>query len=313
MAKRTPEQMYEEAERAAIGDAIADTEQEIYDDALNLDPADNDGDRSLEEIDGDDVLDDDEIEGESEAEETGEAEGEETGEGEAEEPPPQTRQDDRPGRGVPPARLREEADARRVAEAEARELRARLDALEARQRQPQPRQEEQRQPEVPDMFADPEGWARHQEAKITQQFEERRINASFADAEDSHGDAFRTAFADLQKTGNSNLVREIVGSHNPGKTLMRWHERQALQAEIGNDPAAYRERVRQELLQDPEIRKAVISGARTDATSNGRTQTRLPPSLNSASGGTSHRGGSRSSARNMRSEEQDIFASAFED
>ena len=138
-----------------------------------------------------------------------------------------------PNAGVPPSRLREEAETRRVAEAEAkaaqaeaRELRARLDALERGQRQPNAED----RPPAPDMFADPEGWARAQEAKITQQFEERRINGSFAEAHEEHGEKFATAFQTLQRSDPAT-VRQIVQSHNPGRELMRWHDRQALLSE----------------------------------------------------------------------------------
>jgi hypothetical protein len=326
MPKKTNEQIYEEAERALIGEAIAETEQEIFDDALKLEPDDNNGDRSLEEMDGEDVLDDDDLGEDEETEEGDDEEGDDE-EGEDEEIPPQQddRQPDR--RGIPPGRLRETADRARTAEAEretaraeARELRGRLEALERGQRQPQ--RSEHDKPQEPDMFADPEGWANNQRAQITRAFEERRINGSFAEAEEEHGEKFVTAFKALQGTGNPNLVSEIVNSHNPGKLLMRWHERQALMGEIGNDPAAYRERVRQELLSDPQTRQRVITGARQEALrgdgSGPRTRTRLPPSLNSATGGTSHRsdgnrGNGRDTARTSRSLEQEIFESAFED
>lgn len=326
MPRKSNEELYEEAERAAVLDAIGETEQEIFDDALNRDPDDNDGDTSLEEIDGEDVLDGDDTEGEEgDGDEAGEGEGEG---GEGDEQPPETRHDqaaDRRDARVPPSRLREEAESRRVAEAEreqaraeARELRARLDALERGQQRPPQGQTQQNEP--PDIFADPEGrlaWERNQ---VAQQFEERRINASFEDARESHGDKFLTAFQDLQKTGDGNLVREIVNSNNPGRALMNWHQRQALMSEIGTDPAAYRQRVRDELLADPETRRAVITGARNDAMRGDggqpRTQTRLPPSLNGATGGTSHRGGTgrgRDTAATTRSTEQEIFDSVWDD
>jgi hypothetical protein len=225
-------------------------------------------------------------------------------------------------RGVPPARLREEADARRVAEAEARELRARLDAVEARQRQPQPRADQQQPPEAPDMFADPEGFKKDLRDGIIREFNERRINDSMADAEETHGDQFREAFQGLQRSGNPALVSQILNSRNPGKSLMDWHGRQALMADIGSDPNAWLERKLQERLADPEVRRAVITGARNDAMRGDggrpRTQTRLPPSLNGATGGTSHRGdtaprGRGGGARSTRSEEREIFESAFED
>lgn len=46
------EELWEANERALIRDAIAETEQEIVDDALDLAPDDDDGDMSLEEVEG---------------------------------------------------------------------------------------------------------------------------------------------------------------------------------------------------------------------------------------------------------------------
>lgn len=319
MPKKSPEQLYEESERALIGEAIAETEQEIFDDALDRDPDDNDGDTSLEEIDGEDILDNDES-GEEEGEE-GDGEDEAEGEEEGEETPPETRHqpEDRGQRGIPSSRLREEADRRQAAETENRELRSRIEALERGQRQqPQPRQDQPGRPEPPDLFADPDGRLNYERAQLAREFNERRINTSFDDAREEAGDErFVTAFQALQGSNSPALVNEILNANNPGKALMRWHERQSLLSEIGNDPAAYRQRLREELLADPETRRAVISGARNDAMRGDggrpRTQTRLPPSLNSATGGTSHRGNSRDTARTNRSIEQEIFESAFED
>src|SRR6266436_7279545 len=129
MPKKSNEQIFEEAEAELYGEAIKQTEQEIYDDALGLAPDENDGDNSLEQMDNDDAptgdeepTDDEEGDEPDESEEgegEGEGEGDEAGE---ETPPPDDR--GRDARGIPPSRLREESDARRAAEAEARELRA---------------------------------------------------------------------------------------------------------------------------------------------------------------------------------------------
>jgi hypothetical protein len=196
------------------------------------------------------------------------------------------------------------------------------DAREVRQRQPQGR-EDQRQPEgPPDLFADPDGRLQWERRQIAEEFEQRRINASFDDARSQHGDKFVEAFQALQRTQSPALVREIVGSNNPDRALMSWHDRQALMSEIGNDPAAYRQRVREELLNDPEVRRAVITGARSEAMRGDggapRTSTQLPPSLNGATGGTSHRGdtaprGRGGGVHSQRSIEEEIFESAFDD
>lgn len=314
---KTNEELYRQAESELYGEAIAETEREIHDDALGLTPEERNNDRSLEEFDDD--LPNDEDEEETETDEV-EAAGEDGEDGEGEEPEPerQERQQDERGR-VPSRVLRESNESRRVAEAERarleaenREIRTRLEQLERNRQQPG----QQQAPQKPDMFADPEGYEQWLRNDIEQKTSERRINGSFQDAADEHGERFQTAFQTLVASRDPQLVGNIVNSHNPGRTLMAWHDRQVLLSEIGSDPAAYKERVRQELLRDPEVRRQTLSGMRNDALRGDgdggpRTRTRLPPSLSSATGGASHRG--RDPGRSMKSEEAEIAASAWED
>src|SRR5258706_14131186 len=198
--KKSNAELYEEAEAELYGEAIKQTEREVFDDALGLAPDENDGDTSLEQMDDDDApTGDEEPTDEEEGDEPDESEEGEGEEGEGGEPesPDQVRGGDRQPehgedrRGVPPSRLREEADARRVAEAETRELRARLENLERNQRQPQ---KPQQQPEKPDMFADPEGWAQAQPAEIEANFAARHVNASLNDTAEEHGERFHEAY-----------------------------------------------------------------------------------------------------------------------
>src|SRR5215831_10884271 len=205
MPRKTAEELYEEQERALIGDAIRETEQEIHDSAFGNPADDNDGDMSLEQMDPDETLDDDNIEGEAEDEEveaSGQTEGDE-GEQPDEPGEPDERQD---RRGVPPGRLREETERRRAIEAERdaalarnREIEARLQTLERGQRPPN--QQEQR-PERPDIFADPEAWERQLLNGIEQRAEERRVNSSFYDAIEEHGqERFGEAYEALVNAG----------------------------------------------------------------------------------------------------------------
>lgn len=324
MPAKTNEQLYEEAERALISEAIGETEQEIFDSAFDNAPDDNDGDTSLEEMDSDDVIDDDLDDSESEEVEDDAEEAEEEPEQDAEEQ--DTREADNeadraPSRGVPSSRLREEANARRAAEAEARELRARIDALERTQRQPyQQPQPQQAPPQGPDMFADPEGWAAHERGRIMQEINNQRFNASLAEAAEQHGDRFQEAFRAVSGLPNTPenvaIAHRIYNAPNPGRELMRWHDQQNLIKDIGNDPIAFRQKMREDLMADPEFRQQVIASMRGEATSQRRTQTQLPPSLNGASGGSGHRGrdnSGRGTAHTTRALEREIFDSAWDD
>lgn len=189
-----------------VNNAIAATNQEIFDAAMDDEPLDNDGDRSLEEmgdglegevLDDEDDADDAEPEARAGADADAEGdeadpdadEGEEGDEPELEAPAPR-RGEERPERGqVPPARLREANDARRAAEKERDDLRyemqtlnARFNDMQARLNQPQQPQAQApaqvQAPQKPDMFADPEGYEnwviaeaeRRAEAKIDARF-----------------------------------------------------------------------------------------------------------------------------------------------
>ena len=169
-----------------VNAAVANTETEIFDDALGDEPLDNDGDTSLEEmgegLEGDD-LEEDEEETEAEADAEGGEEGEEEAEGEAEQgeeaegdEPAEDEEEEQPRdqrdrsedrqpadrRDVP---LRAERDRRREAEERSAnlerqlaEMNGRMAELSARVNAPPPRVE---QPKTkPDQFADPEGWER---------------------------------------------------------------------------------------------------------------------------------------------------------
>lgn len=327
MPKKSNEELYEEAERELYTEAIRQTDQEIFDDVLNRDPDDNDGNNDLEQMDDDDAPTGDEEptdeeEGE-EPDESEEGEAEESEEGdEGEDREAGDRRDGRGQERVPPSRLREEAASRRAAEAEARELRARLEALERNQRPPPQQQPEQ--PQRPDIFADPEGWERQTRAEIENSIATRYVNASLADARDEHGEKFDEAFKaitslDPRNPADQATVVQIYNSPNPGKALMRWHERQQLVREIGPDPRAFRNKVAQELMNDPEFRQQFLETMRGDAMNGNRgaqprTRVRLPASLNGASGGSGHRSRDPRPGRytTTAADERDIFDSAFD-
>lgn len=325
MPRKSNEEVYEEAERELYTEAIRQTDQEIFDDVLNRDPDDNDGDNELEQMDDDDAPtgDEDPTEGEEgdKPDEPQEGEGDEGEEGEGDEPQPES-QDRGQERRVPPSRLREEAAARRAAEAETRELRARLENLERNQRQAPPQQQPER-PARPDIFADPEGWERQTRAEIENSISTRYVNASLADARDEHGEKFDQAFQaltalDPRDPAAQATVVQIYNSPNPGKAVMRWHQRQQTVREVGDDPAAYRNKVAQELMSDPEFRREFLESMRGNAMNGDRgqprTRVRLPASLNGASGGEGHRSRDPRPGRYTTSaaDERDIAASAWE-
>ena len=92
-------------------------------------------------------------------------------------------------------------------------------------------------------------------------------------------------------------VQRIWQSPNPGEALVTWHRNQETLREVGNDPAAFKERIaketRESLVKDPEFRKQLLAdlrkeaGASDDGNGKPKSEFKLPRSLNGALGGTS--------------------------
>jgi hypothetical protein len=289
-------------EEEIVAGAIAGTEQEIFDEATGQEEAENNGDHSLEEMDddipgeteeGEDEPDEESPDGEAEDDDEEGEELDAASEEDGEEPEP-TRSEDR-GR-IPSSRLREETERRRAIEQERDTLRAQLAAFQVHQQQrPQPQQE---QPAKPDIWSDPEAWAADQRAQIAQEFTARHVNAALAEAHEQHGDEFVAAYRQLTSLNPADpvaraTVQRIWDAPNPGKAIMRWHGEQQILREVGGDPSAYKQRVAKEIMSDPEFRRQLVEEMRGEATRGDggrpRTTTRLPKSLNGASGGGSIR------------------------
>jgi hypothetical protein len=282
-----------------IKGAIDETDREIADFAFSDDePADDDGDTTLEEMDdvpGDTEEGDDEP-AEEDTEETGQGADESDDpdeddpreqEDEATDPAPQERE------RVPSSRLREETERRQAIENELANARARIAAYENEQRR-QSQPERQEAPQRPDMFSDPEGWAAHQRAEIAQEMNARHVNAALNEAHEEHGEAFVAAYRALTSMNPHDpmaraIVQRVWDAPNPGRALMNWHKAERVRQEIGNDPDAWLERKLEERLANPETRRETLARLRGEAMQGDggrpRTQTRLPKSLNGASGG----------------------------
>ncbi len=172
------------------------------------------------------------------------------------------------------------------------ELKRQLD--EAR-RQPvaQPKQEviAPAKAEKPDPLLDPEGYEKYLETKFeTARLNDRRdmdleltrqANTEAFDA--AHNEAMR-----LKAAGDPaflELSQKMQSTINPGKVLMKWHQERSMKAEIGDDLVAYKQRLRDEALKDPDFLAKAIEAARGSAQpqANGRPRVELPPTLNGAS------------------------------
>jgi hypothetical protein len=273
-----------------IGEAVADTEQEIFDDALGQDPLELTGDRSLEEMDDEEGLpsDGDGEDQEAEGDETEpEGEGDEESEGDQEREPLAAddrergadRRDDR-GR-VPSGRLREERERASTAEAERDAERQRIRALEAEvallKRAPQTKPETE--PEKTDLFADPDKWKAEIRAELRNELHQGAMAASLEAAAEEHGEELHAAYNTFLRACQSGdptalATGQRIGAapSRAGAAIMRWHNEQQVLRDIGGDPAGYERRVAERLLADPEYRQTLLDAQRQEALNAGRTR-----------------------------------------
>jgi hypothetical protein len=348
MPKATEQQQQraEIEENLAINQAVADTEREVWDEALGSEPLDLDADTSLEDMG--EGLEGEQLEAEGEeGEQPGVPPGHTTQpplEAQAEEGEEAAEEGEEPAAEVeePPQRdnrgaLREERTLRRQAEQRFEELQARIETLTqligTQQRQAQPQQPTAK-PEpkpMPDQFVDPQGhtnWLLEQaEERINRivesrmsEFERRQyersmmgVNEVFAEAATGPRKAdFLVAYHQLtnlpRNPQNGQLVTRILNSRDPVKAVFDWWE-----GEEGED---FRQQEFLRLadhygIELPDDFVPSGNGQRRAAPRQQpqpRHETRLPQSLNAVPGG---RGSLREAdARGFDGSDQSIFSYA---
>lgn len=189
---------------------------------------------------------------------------------------------------IPSWRLREESEARRAAEqranaVEARmaQLQARLDALD--------KPKEQKQEDI-DPLLDPQGFSQRLQEGFTAKLREIELNNNLAIAHVRHGDKFEKAYEALLSEGakgNRQLVNSLVSRPNPGEAIVKWFSDQETLREVGGDPAAYKQKLLEEALSDPEFLAKATEAARQVALggkSQAKPRVEIPPSLSRATG-----------------------------
>lgn len=199
---------------------------------------------------------------------------------------------EQPSKGsIPPYRLKEEADARRAAEDEARRNRQELDdmrrQLQAIQKQNEPK------PVVPDLYENPDAFVDYHNQQaigpIKSEISQLREFYSQRDAVREHGaEKVSAAYAALdQGLGQRDpeaiaVYQRAMKSMDPYGDIMKWHKRQTIFSTIGDDPDAFVERQIEERLKDPTYQAKVLERIRGAAQGRPSTVTPLPPSLNRA-------------------------------
>ena len=190
---------------------------------------------------------------------------------------------------IPVWRREEMAEARRNAERDAQTAREQLAAernqREALQRELSALKPKEEKAVKPDPLLDPEGYEKYLETKFEEKLLNDRREFSLANAHKTYGKEFEEAYGAAQKQIDPALKASMQESRDPGETLIKWHREQKTKAEIGGDLIAYKQRLRDEALKDPEFLAKAVAAARETAQplNNGRPRVDLPPSLNGAS------------------------------
>jgi len=117
----------------------------------------------------------------------------------------------------------------------------------------QPQQQPQ-QADVPDVFADPQGYTAHINQTVEQRLAQQRLDLDLRLTAATHKEDFPKAweaFMGSVGTGqNAALYHQVMNSSSPGEAIVDWFKREQLVREVGSDPASFRERLRAEILAE---------------------------------------------------------------
>lgn len=107
----------------------------------------------------------------------------------------------------------------------------------------------------PALWDDPDGYLQHQLSPVQQQMQEMREVLQETQAIGVHGAAKvqaakQAAEALFNTPQGAALGRELMAGGNPFDNLVKWHERQAVSAEIGGDLEAYKAKIRQQIMDE---------------------------------------------------------------
>jgi hypothetical protein len=202
---------------------------------------------------------------------------------------------------VPSWRLKEITEERRAAQAERDAIRQERDRLVYEQQEFRRRLAQLEKPVEPplepDPLLDPRGYREFMEKRFEERLANERREFSLQSARKTYREEFDQAYEAAKQLVDPALRARMQQSADPGETLIGWFRDLKTKAEIGNDLGAYRKKISDDMLKDPEFRKRAMEAWRTEAQgnqSNGRPM--LAPSLN---------GVSRSSAA-LRASQQDL-------
>lgn len=167
---------------------------------------------------------------------------------------------------APIAAVTAEREKRQAAERQAAEFQRRIAELEARSAQParpepeRPQAQHWSQIPLPDPVQEPERFQQVMQFKDMMRERDSRAAASEFYARREFGDdAVNAAIAAAEQAGM--VAQFATGQFDSWQRLVRWHKQQQVLGEVGEDPAAYRERILSEAREsiEAEIRAKVLA------------------------------------------------------
>lgn len=202
----------------------------------------------------------------------------------------------KPEPAIPPARLREEAEARRRAEADNAELRSQLRMLMERVPAPQAKPAPEPVDPVTAMLENPDQWVGQHIGTVQNEVQQTREFYSRRLAEQQHGaEKVQAAYQALDAAINSGQLNgaqvkaSLIKSMDPYGDIMAWHGRQAAEtalSSVGNDIEAYNQKVISDYLAAQPAGQSNAAPAQP----NGANIVKLPPNLNRMTSAASDHG-----------------------
>src|SRR6188768_1263240 len=139
-----------------------------------------------------------------------------------------------------------------------RETRQRLEAqVREMQRKEQERAAQQAQPKTEDMlFTDPDKFVKDIETRHERKLANIQLNFDMQLASMRHGPMFDHAwqhfYASCQNGADPVSYFRVMNARSPGEEMVRWFNERRLMHETGGNLDAYRQRILEEALQNPE-------------------------------------------------------------
>jgi hypothetical protein len=201
--------------------------------------------------------------------------------------PPEVKEQ-RQSEGIPPWRLKEEADARRAAEERARQYERDMADL---RRQIAQQQQNKQSEKIPDIFEDANGFVDHnvrtaidpvksEISRLREFYSQQNAVREFgAEKVKAAYDAIDQALMSHDPEAHAVLQRARE-SMDPFGDIVRWHQKTTVFNQIGADPNAWFEKQLEDRLKDPAHQAKLIERIRGNVQPAQRPVTQLPPSLN---------------------------------